>query len=505
MLKRTSLSTLVRIFILTVVTMLSAGKAVATPYASCITNNNGTIQFYLNESGGNVTVTYNDGTTNANFNGFTTGTNLPSGPQSFALGAHTTYTISVVKVGTGSALLIQSKVNGTPRGIDVNKRGASPYFGNVYAACASVASPSSAIWRLNSDFSGIITNGGGVAWNNSASSPYRLAVNDDDYLTVGSFSSAISAVYRIDPTLTVNQVLLGPVGQTAGYAAGSQGDQFSRPLLIGNMQNGDNCTLLTVDAGTIPNVNASQLNSVLVYSNLTLATLPRTNEPDLLGPEVCLNSVLNNNYPGITVGPASQSPRYIYCSNRRDGPTGGGTATVQIYDLNNLVANTAGGPTNANSGPGVNFGSPTSVGCVWASWINGGTADYFNQDGVGPADSAVSSDGKYFATLGYGNNEIKIVSLTNGIPDVSTLYTITNTVSTTSAGRGICWDAADNVYVSSSGGASFQEYTLGFTATAVTTGNAGGSTGFNLVTPSTVVSVVATNSIGSTTVSQSNP
>jgi hypothetical protein len=154
----------------------------ATPYASCITNNAGTIQFYLNESGGNVTVTYEDGTTNASFDGITTGLNLASGTQSFALGSHTSYTISVFKVGTGSAAVIHTLSYGTPRGIDVNKNPSSPYFGNVYASCASAAAPTNALRQLNSDLSGISTNSGGVAWLTSSSEPYRLLVCDDDYL-----------------------------------------------------------------------------------------------------------------------------------------------------------------------------------------------------------------------------------------------------------------------------------------------------------------------------------
>ena len=473
-----------------VATGLFVSQTQATPYASCLANNAGTISFYLNEPGGNVTVTYEDGSTNASYNGVTTGLALPKGQQSFSLGSHTSYAISVTKVGTGVANTNAIKAYGTPRGIDVNKNPTSPYFGNVYACAASATAATNALWRLNSDLTGIATNSGGVAWLNSASEPYRIAVNEDDYLTVGSFASAHSGVWRINPTLTSNQLLLGPVGQTAGYAAGSQGDQFSRPLLIGNFQNGDACTLLTIDSGNIPSINASQLNSILVYSNISLSTIPRTNPPDLLGPETCLNLALNNNYPGITY---NKNTGYIYVSNRRDGPTAGGVPTVQIYSVNNLVANTAGGPTNAN-GPGVNLSNPMAVGCVWDSFIDTGTqSDYFNQNGAGPADSAVSADGKYFCTLGYGNNEIRVISLTNGIPDVSTLYVITNKVSTTSAGRGICWDAADNIYVSSSGAGNFQEWTLGFTATAVTTGNAAGPTGFNLVLPSTQVSVYATN------------
>jgi hypothetical protein len=497
---------------LTTVLALLPRFAHAAPYASCITNNAGSIQFYLNESGGNVTVTFEDSSTDPNFNGTTTGLNVAKGQHSFSLGSHTSYTISVDKVGSGSASVVDTMPAATPRGIDVNKRPGSPYFGYVYAVNAAGTltnangGATNVIRLLNSDLSGVLTNGGGVDWvAGSASSPYRIAVNEDDFLTVGDFSSAHSGVWRIDPTLSTNQLLLGPIGQTAGYAASSQGDQFSRPLLIGNFANGDNCVLLTVDAGSIPNVNNSQLNSVLVYSNISSATIPRITPPDLLGPEVVLNLVLNNNYPGIsTYGP------YIYCSNRRDGPSGG-SATVQIYALNNLNANTAG--LGGSGGPGVNMADPNSVGCVWNSYYNGGVNDYFATQNTaqgpgvttGPADSAVSPDGKYFAALGYGDNHIVICALTNGIPDVTFLYSISNTVSQTSAGRGICWDAADNIYVSSSGGATFQEWSLGFTATAVTTGNASGSTGFSLVLPSISVGVFATNSIGSTTVSQNNP
>ena len=473
----------------------------ATPYASCITNNAGVISFYLNESGGNVTVTYEDNSTNASYNGISTGINLASGPHSFTLTPHTSYTISVFKIGSGSGNVITTMAAATPRGIDVNKRPGSPYFGFVYAMNASgtltnaQGAVTNVIRLLNSDLTGVITNGGGVGWINSASDPYRLAVNDDDYLTVGSFSSAHSGVWRIDPTLTNNQLLLGPIGQTAGYAAMSQGDQFSRPLLIGNLTSGGSASLYTVDAGTIPNVNASQLNSILVYSNITLANLPRITTPDLVGPEVALNISLQNNYPGITVGPNG----YIYASNRRDGPSGG-SACSYIFSLTNL---------NVNTGSGnVNF---LTAG-VWNSFYNNGVNDYFATQNTGSApgtttgvaDSAVSADGQYIAAVGFGDNHIVVCSLTNGIPDVSTLYTISNTVSQVSAGRGLCWDAADNVYVSSSGGATFQEWSLGFTATAITTGNVSGSTGFSLVLPSTIVSAVATNVLGTATVSQAN-
>src|SRR5436190_21685881 len=77
--------------------LLASTSTRATPYASCITNNGSLVYFDLNEAGGNVTVTYEDGTTNASFNGVSTGLNLPAGYQNFDLGAHSGYSISVYK------------------------------------------------------------------------------------------------------------------------------------------------------------------------------------------------------------------------------------------------------------------------------------------------------------------------------------------------------------------------------------------------------------------------
>lgn len=458
------------------------GVAKATPYASCITNTgSGNIKFYLNEAGASVTITYEDGSTNANFNGITTSTNVPRGVTNFSLGAHTSYTISVNKVGNGKGALITSvAIPSNARGIDVNKRAASPFFGTIYGVSASFAT--GPIRLYNSDFSLISSNSGGVAWvSGSASSPYRIAINDDDYLTVGDFASAHSGVWRVDPTVTSNLQVLGPTGDTAGAAANSHGSEFSRCLLVGNLTAGANAVMYTVDAGSFP-FNASKLNSILVYSNLSIVSPtgltngPRITAPDLLGPATCLNQVLNNNYPGITYG----TNGYFYASGRRDGPSGG-TANLQVYDAN--------------------------LNLLWNSLYNANVNDYFAQNGTGLADSAVSPDCKYVAGLGYGNNQMIVCSLTNGIPDVSTLYVITNTVSTTSAGRGLCWDAADNLYVSSSGGSTFQSWTLGLIATANTTGNASGSTGFSLVTPSTAITVTTSNAltgIGGSLFSQTN-
>jgi hypothetical protein len=446
---------------------LFAGQAKATPYASCITNNAGSIQFYLNESNATICVTYEDGSTNASFDGINTGTNQLKGLKSFTLGSHSSYTITVTKNGSGSSLLLATYPINNAGGVDVNKLPNSRFFGQVYAA--SRGGQATSLRRLYADMTANGTNGGGVAWTTSTSEPYRLAVNDDGYLTVGSFASANSGVWRIDPTLSTNQLLLGPPGDTAGAAANSHGSIFSRPLLIGNLQSGGSAVLYQVDAGNFA-FNSLQLNSILVYSNITLGTLPRNTVPDLLGPATGLNLVLNNNFPGLTVGPNG----YFYCSNRRDVTS---KANVQVYDQNfNLV---------------------------WDSVsITGGSSDIFiptasaGISAVGLGDGAVSPDGKFYAGVGISDNHISIIALTNGIPDASTIYHVANT-NTTTQSRGICWDAADNVYVSSSGAGVVQQWTLGLSAKAVTKGDVTGVTNFALILPATQVSVTATTPFAS--------
>jgi len=172
--------------------MLGASGAKATPYASSITNNgSGTMSFYLNESGGNVTITYEDGSTNANYNGVATGTNLASGAYTFDLGSHTSYSISVYKLGAGTPTLINQSPAFTPRGIGVNQNSSSPYFGRVYASGSSAGG----ILAMNPDMSFVFgTNAAtavraaGVTWANNGFSPYRLFVGPDDFLLVGDVS-----------------------------------------------------------------------------------------------------------------------------------------------------------------------------------------------------------------------------------------------------------------------------------------------------------------------------
>lgn len=475
----------------------------ATPYASCITNNAGTIIFYLNESGGNVVVTYEDGSTNAGFDGQTTGLNLPSGQYSFPLNngiAHTSYTIAVTKMGTGVAgiepnviqntnaqtiltLVTNLFIIGNPRGVAVNINPTSPYFGRIYVSRGGGNAGQQLFFDLNSDgtFSTAGPNGtnaGVTTW--TAGSPYSspdritLAANDD--LVVGDYSVPNAGVWLVGPNLDTNELLLGPIGDGIGIAQGVHGAEVANPIMLGDPAT--NATLFTVDGDL-------NTNRIEIYSNITQTALASGNGwqavPNLTGPQVAINLPENPNGPGfyffpsLCIGPNG----YIYSGEYRGGANGslgaGDYAGVQVYGLR---------ITNQ----------------LFNSRYNGGKSDYFATASTGgssclPTDLAVSPDGKYLATVGV-DNHLTICVLTNGIPDVASIYTVRPLNYGAEYADGateVKWDLADNLYVLAAGTFGLTTWTLGQSATCTTYGNANGPTNFALVSLNPSISVYATN------------
>lgn len=475
-----------------VVTFFGLGATIvkATPYASEITNNNGTIQFYINESGGNVTVTYEDGSTNENFNGVTTGTNVAAGPYSFSLTdnsiVHTSYTISIFKIGSGKAGLVPTPFQtphtfffskGSFRGVDVNKNPESPDFGQIYIA----ADTAPGLYRLNADGSLINSNSAGISWLDNGLSPYRIGVAPDDYLMVGDYSSSKAGVYRVSPDLTTGQLFLGPPGDQVTNQQGQivHGLIFSRPLVIGALTNNGVATLMDID-NDFP---GSDANAILIYTNITTNSLPWETPPAYIGPEVGLNFAgLGNVYPGLSQGGPNN---YIYASNYRNNYA---VPTVDVFDS-------------------------TGTNLLWNSLESAGGPDVFvtsdplsNAGLQGPVDSAISPDGQYFVALAV-DNHMTLCSCTNGIPNAASAQIIDTLYDQSyyENARGICWDAADNIYLVSSGTGLGQSWTLGLTATTVATGNASGQTGFQVVYPPYSGSVVSSNAVISQPNSYGNP
>ena len=441
----------------------------ATPYASGVTNSGGTVSFILNESGGNVVVKYENATTNANFDGITTGTNLNKGKYSFSLGVHTGYSIAVTKVGAGSPFQITDDSSNTvkfatARGVAVNANPASPYFGLIYALNSTTggtlpATKHRGIYILNADTSdafGRGTNASGAVFSSaSASSPYRVSVGPDDTVYVGDFSTAGATVWRFDAAVTNKATwtnVLAIIGQTAAIAAGIHGDISGAPRVTGSLATGD-LVLYTADAALGPVYNS--INKYVIGAG----PLPYSNAPVQLG-NCGLGSIAELN-TDLAIGP--------------DGKLFG--------NLNRNASFTA---------PNVKVFDTDGITLLWDSLTaSGGTL------GVGPdllddtRTVSVSPDGKYLAVMN-SSTTIKVVGLTNGVPDISTLFSFTTTNIITQT-RQIAWDAADNIYTVNSGQTLLRAYSLGLTTTAITSNNAAGTGGtFRMVLPADTASVVAT-------------
>jgi hypothetical protein len=136
---------------------------------------------------------------------------------------------------------------------------------------------------------------------------------------------------------------------------------------------------------------------------------------------------------------------------------------------------------------------------LWDSWHDtGGGSDpwggqYTVGSDVGGAYGGVreSPDGRFLASVDIDNG-ITLANLTNGIPDDASLFGIQNAPNVGNS-RGMDWDAADNVYVCSSGQALLRAFSLGLTTTCITSNDITGTNGtFVLLLPPVTASVIAT-------------
>jgi len=468
----------------------------ATPYASGCTNVAGTVTFYLNESGGNVTVTYEDGSTNASWNGITTGTNVTKGPQTFSMGDHTGYAIQVFKIGNGTPS--QISVDATPgclwpspRGVAVNKNPQNArLFGRVYADNSSPGNSGAnakgrGLYAFNPDLTEALGNGVNAAGTGgftsaSSSSPYHIRVAPDNTLLVGDFSTANACLRQFAPDLTTSNLVLGIIGENAAVAAGLHGDMFGTAKLTGSL---------------------AQSNLVLWVGDGGMAVPPATQDPTItLGPGTGVGQYNNIYRYDIGHGPLpwTNGPNYAYnvglssiAELNVDFDIGKDGKIIAMFDRGNL------------SNPDVQIVDSTGQNLLWTSWNDtGGNSDpWAGQYTVGSdvglfGGIRVSPDGVYLAGVDVDNG-ITIANLTNGIPDDSTLFGIQNASNVGNA-RGMDWDAADNIYVISSGQGLLRVYSLGLTTTCITSNDITGTNGtFQLILPPVTASVLATTNIAS--------
>ena len=477
-----SLTSIVR-FAATFVVGLSVTSALAHPYATCLTNNDGTVSFRLNESNSVVTVVGNGGTlTNIlgslSFPQFGTNglviTNLSSvGGSSIMTGG--VFSVIVTKVGTGVPALISDNANQAvkffgPRGVAVNTRPASPYFGRIYVGNApgtTAGAPTRAtgdgIYILNSDCTEAVGQGntalnGGLDFaTGGASNPWRLRVGkDDDLLYISNFAdegTTNSAGLNVtDANVSpgsgnnVFQLLNGPlVGTGAGLPAGYTHGSVSEVYVTGSLGGGD-LTVYTTDEDyeTTPGALA-ELNSLWRY-DIGSGPLPWSNAPNA---KVVTPSVA---FVGQTMGLDRGANGYLYVLDNRSAGT---QNLLQVVD-----------PT----GPTILYDSITASAGLG-----------FGYDILSNAVScAVSPDQKFLAVQRTGGTVV-IVPLVNGIPNLAGRFEFNGIGS---SARQIAFDAADNVYLISNITERMRVYTLGLSSTAITSSDGT----FSFVTPATEVS-----------------
>jgi len=466
----------------------------ATPYATSLTNNgDGSISFRLNQTTGTndlVQVISGGGTV----------TNTLQSPSADPASVLTRGLIST-NIGIGSgAFQVRIKHTGagiistnspalpfnSPRGIAVNSRPASPFFGWVYVANSAAGTKGDGMFAFSSDLDDVLGQGtaamsGGYDFGTGGSSaPYHTSVAPDDSVLVTDWSDASGNLISMTPMLDSFSYVLKPLTGTAAAPVGTNNNHGSviSAVIVGS---GTNRTLYTMDEDyqTDPTSSAgTEWNSAWEY-NIGNSQLPWSNAPNRKLMTPFLASFAGQNQKLEVVG------HYLYCNQRRSNPP---QHSAYIVDLNNLQD-----PST--------FNGNTPWGAFWTSQDES-LAEGFSDDVLRDSMTiAVSPDGKWFASIVAGGsgtitapdgttfqnaaNDVILIPLTNGIPNLAArqVYHFGGAAN----GRDITIDAAHNIYICSSGLAIAQSLDIG-ESTDATTGSDGT---FSLVTPATQVSVSA--------------
>jgi hypothetical protein len=494
-------------------TLLSAHRADASPYASCLTNNAGVISFRLNEAAqfvsitftnvASVTVTTNLGAKSAGL----TVTNLVSVPGNFTVnvtnlsapGYVSGLPIQISNDQTNNTITTGGIITNTlrfsnPRSVAVNLNPASPSFGRIYVANSIPGAPTAAatrtlgdgIYILNADYSDTYgqgtnaRNAGFTAFTNAVTgstddgnTPWRLEIGEDNNLYIADFSSNNGCIFQTDPSVTTGINVLvgfGIAGAPNSSPSANHGRIGSSVIAKGSTNTG-NLVLYALD--TDATATSDGVGNHIMKWDIGAGPLP----VDLTAGTVVSNmdnaTLLPN--PGINEDLAQGPDGKFYLSQNRSVGNEGGVFVVDPASDGLSAFN----PVADNLWDEVYDSRADSIGNY------GATVDILLQTrGI-----KVSPDGKYLAVV-RDDNQVWIIQLTNGIPDLSTRKLMVNT-GTTTLGRDISFDAANNLYVLSSGQQVLRVFSPGYRTIAQTSSK--GTFVFTNVLPANTVSVTATD------------
>jgi hypothetical protein len=482
----------------------SATVALATPYATCLTNNAGVVSFRLNQ-----TTTTND--TIWVISGGGTVTNVLQAPADDPanvisrglivtnLGiAAGTFKVYIKHVGSGVISTNSPRITyNSPRGVAVNTRPASPYFGWVYVGNSAAGSKGDGMFAHSADLDdplgqGAVAMTGGYNFGlGGASAPYHCSVAPDDSVLVTDWSDANGNLISMTPTLDSLTYTLKPIeaNGSGGFAAAPVGSNNVHGSIISAVivGSGANRVLYSADEDyqTDPASGAAvEWNSVWRY-DIGNGPLPWSNAPNRKIMSPYLTGFAGQNQKIEVVG------HYLYANQRRSNPP---QHSAYIVDLDNLQD-----PST--------FTGATPWGNFWASQTESLAEGYSDDVLRDTMTIAVSPDGKWFgaiiaagsatitapdgSTFANAANDVILIPLTNGVPNIPALQRFR--FGGASFGRDLAFDAAHNIYVVSSGLGMAQSLDIG-ESTEATTGSEGT---FSLVTPASQVSVSATKPVAS--------
>lgn len=448
---------------------VGASVALARPYATSLTNSGGVISFRLNADADNVKIIYNGGAVTNDLGA------LPRGLNTVNLSITGDYQIQVTKAsGPGYPQGVVNQISNdtnvfvrfaNQRGLAINKRPGSPYFGRIYVSVSAAGTSggravSDGIYLLNADQTDAVGQGdtprtGGLLFDivaANAESPGRLTLGPDDSLYITDWSDPHGGLMMTDANVATNaaaaRVLFGYGGPTP--ATNNHGS-ISSVWVEGSLAGGD-LVVYSQDE------DLATGNEVYRY-DIGAGPLPYS-DPGTLAFRFGL--VFNGILTKIVRGPDGK----WYGSNyRADNATAAG-----IFAMDE-------------------FGSP-----LWnslAAWRelsdNPGAFDVYFSNMRG---FDVSPDGKYLAGLKGNTNSVNILPMVDGIPNMTNLI-IMPTTPTTSIGRELAFDAVGNIYTVSSGQGLLRIYSPGGFS-IVTTGSDGS---LAIYSPSTEVSITADTNV----------
>jgi hypothetical protein len=467
---------------------LTTSLSHATPYASGIKNQSGTISFFINEDADDVKVVF-DGPASTNEMG-----PLTRGLHSFSL-AGSTYSIIVSNTaasgytltdatGTNAIKLPLTAGNESdlnfeqPRGLRVNQNPASPYFGRIYVGNArssgTVAGRQMApgVYMINPDLTSAHPSGeeniarrpGNWPLLGTGTStnffPYNIHIGADDKVYVADWNNSTGNLWWTDPEcadgggavlklLSAVDTAVCPVGSANTHGS------ISAAHIEGSLAGG-NLNIWTMDEDLQENKTTStrtQLNSIWHY-NIGGSSLPYQND----GVRVWTPAV-----GGIKDGinTSAQTSEIVRSTN----------GFFYVGTLRS--AGNESGVTVVSNGVTVWYSHQASLA------LGFGADRLFNTRRV-----AISRDNKWLAVL-RSSGYVRLIPMVNGIPVLSSMRTMQPFSGTTTTLDNIDFDAAGNLYVSSRG----DEYVYIFSPGGETVATTTSSGQFFVTTPTMEVTV----------------